>query len=159
MWVMSSSGFVNTLIVQLKPSRILSTILTLQHLVALPIVFLLPLSRPAAVLVCGLVCISLYRTVRHYALLRSRFSIKQFIWAADTLIRVKDLQLTESEAILDDQFYVHPKLIILNLKLSSGGGRTLILCSDSTDRDTLRRLRVKLLLLPQRASAPQSGLN
>lgn len=152
---MSSSGFANTLVVQLKPSRNLSAVLTLQHLVALPIVLLLQVSWSVVGLVCGLVCISLYRTVSRCALLRGRYSITQLVWGEDALIIVKDLELTESEAILDEQYYVHPNLMILNLKLLSGGRRTLILCSDSADRDTLRQLRVKLLL-SQRASAHQS---
>ena len=151
---MSSSGFANALVVQLKPSRILSAVLTLQHLVALPIVLLLQVSWPVVGLVCGLVCLSLYRTVSRYALLCGRCSIIEFVWDGGALIRVKDLELTESEAILDEQYYVHPNLMILNLKLRSGGYRTLILCSDSADRDTLRQLRVKLLL-SQRASAHQ----
>ncbi len=143
---MSSNGFATLLVLRPKSSTSFFVILAVQHLLALSVLPWLALPLPIIALLSGFICISLYRSTRCHVLHQGRKAIQQLTWEASAVIRVKDGEGREYEAILNQESFVNPRLIILNLELIPKRRCALILFPEMVDSDALRLLRVRLLM-------------
>jgi hypothetical protein len=75
---------------------------------------------------------------------------RRVVCRADGAWFLQDNEGALREARLLPSSYLHPKLVILNFALGSRAGkRNLVLCPDSLDAQTLRRLRQHLRVTAQ----------
>ena len=112
---MSFNGFATRLVILPKSSKSFTVVLTVQHLLALGVLPWLSISWLIIILLTGFICLSLYRTSRRHVLHQGRKAITQLTWESDSVIRAKDGEGCESEAILSQNLFVNPRLIILNI--------------------------------------------
>ena len=132
------------LYLQVKPSRLFAGFLILGHMTAALALMYIDLPTPAQILLGLMLATSLYRTLSLYVLMNSSRSILRLVWDASGKWRVWDGSGREHEATLTPDYFVHPKLIILGLKLQGVGRRAILLWPDSLDTEITRRLRRRL---------------
>jgi hypothetical protein len=116
---------------------------------------LLNLIVEAKIVLAGSIGLSLFYFLRIHIFQVGRRAIKEFLWQPAGLIKIKDGRDHERPVELGNGLFVHPRLVILNLCESNGYRRTLLLFSDSTDPESLRRLRLRVLL--RRGEVQDSG--
>lgn len=141
---MSSPRFAEPLYLQIKPSRLLAGFLVLGHATAAVALAYIDLPPSVRLLLGLMIAASLYRNLRVHVLLNAPRSLLRLVWEASGKWRVWDAYGREHPASLAPDFYVHPRLVILSLKLEGMGRRAVLLLPDSLDSDALRRLRVRL---------------
>ena len=123
---------------------LLAGLLVLGHATAAVALAYIDLSPALRVLFGLMLAASLYRNLRVYVLFSAPRSLLKLVWEASGKWRVWDACGREHEAILAPDYYVHPKLVILTLKLEGLGRRAVLLLPDSLDSEVFRRLRVRL---------------
>jgi hypothetical protein len=139
---MSSSGYAAPLRLELRRSRRLALYLAAAHAGALALVSLLPLGVLAGMLLAALICLSLARTFVAHILMRGERAVVALVWARDGEWRLLERGGREHVCRLRPGSFRHPFLTVLNF---TGARRcTIVLLADSLDRDTFRRLRVRL---------------
>jgi Membrane-bound toxin component of toxin-antitoxin system len=124
----------------------LAVMLIVPHVSALLVLPWLTIPYSVIILLAGIIFASLYQALMTHVLFRSEKSITALIWDMSAGLKVTDREGNVCEALIKDDLFVHPYLIILNLQLFEGGKRTLVLLPDSAEGELLRRLRVRLLL-------------
>jgi hypothetical protein len=124
----------------------LAVMLIVPHVSALIVLPWLTIPFSVIILLAGIIVTSLYQALMTHVLFRSEKSITALIWDMSGGLKVTDRERNVCEALIKDDLFVHPYLIILNLQLVEGGNRTLVLLPDSAEGELLRRLRVRLLL-------------
>ncbi len=145
---MSWNKFVTTLEIKPSPSRILAVLLVGIHLSALLVLPWLSLPLWILAVIAGLIGLSLLHSSRIHIFHKGMRAVVKLVWYPSGRITVNNDYGDEIEATLDKNQFVQPWLIILNLRLSEGGRRTLILFSDALKADKLHQLRVRLLTKP-----------
>lgn len=143
---MSSTGFATTLRVRPRSSRRLAAVLGLVHFAALTILPLMAIPRWLTVLIGVLVVLSLYRAIHIHVLLKGRRAIRELILETSGEVTLCDGGGREHTSVISAGSFVHPWVIILNLKLRGGEKRSLVLLSDSIPADVQRQLRIRLRL-------------
>lgn len=141
---MSSNKSEPPLRLEPRRSRQLALALLLVHGAAMGAVMNLTLPAWAMVGLVGGVIVSLYHAFNTHVLGRSATAICSLYWAADgqwTLVTCAGESL---EGRLLSGSYVHPRLVLLGFALARGGRRMVVLLPDSLDRQTFRRLLVRL---------------
>lgn len=143
---MSSPLSVTALALEIKPSRWLARYVCGVFAAAHLILFTLPVS---AWIVCTASVALLAAGVKTY---RTRVSL----CAPRAVVRINrhtdrtwQLQLrngAQLDATLRHDSYLHPHLIVLNFKLTTGRRHSVVLCRDAADATALRHLRVALAL-------------
>ncbi len=131
---------------QLKASWLLALILIALHVSTLIILPWLAVPFSVIILLAGVIVFSLYHALMTHVLFRGKKSVAALIWGMSGGLKVIDREGKVYEAVIKDNSFVNPHLIILNLRLIERGSRTLVLLPDSADREILRRLRVRLML-------------
>ena len=143
---MSSTSSDYSVRLQLKVSWLLALILIALHVSALIVLPWLAVPFSVIVLLAGCIVFSLYHALMTHVFFRGIKSVTTLIWDMSGDLKVIDREGKVYEAVIKDNSFVNPHLIILNLRLVEVGNRTLVLLPDSADRELLRRLRVRLLL-------------
>ena len=144
---MSSKKYATPLAVELSSSLALSSLLLFLHLGAIVVFLMLALSIVIKILVVMIVLISLYYNTRLHSLLRSDRSIVSLRWLDDNEWQLMQCDGVNYQAHLNMNSYLHPKLTVLNFNLvGSKKKRTVMIFSDAIDKDSFRRLRVRLRL-------------
>ncbi len=115
------------------------------HLAALPVLIPLPLSPWLKACLLPLLGVSLYRAHRRHVSRQSPDAIEEAVWDAQGAWRLRLASGVTLKADLYPDSFVTVALVLLNFR-SGRRRRTLILTPDALDRDTLRRLRVRLKL-------------
>lgn len=142
---MSLNGSVTTIEFKPRPSVLLSRILLAAHGLAAFVVFSTvhhKFAMPVLLLVIGY---SYYSSYRKHVLHKGSGATRRIIWQADGAWFLEDEQGVMREAQLQPSSFVHPRLVILGFRfVRSKGRRSLVLCPDSMDVDTLRRIRARL---------------
>jgi hypothetical protein len=124
----------------------LAAMIIVPHVFALIILPWLTIPFSVIIPLAGIIVASLYQAVMTHVLFRSTKSVTALIWDMSAGVKVTDREGKVREALIKKDFFVHPYLIILNLQLVEGGKRTLVLLPDSAEGESLRRLRLRLLL-------------
>jgi hypothetical protein len=128
--------------IDLRPSRLLSLALVLVHGLAMHAVWISLGGLPrflAAVAVLASLSVTLAR-----ALLCTPRSAVSLELAEDGRVSWKDRGGAWHEGTLGVSHFVHPFLVVVQLRPRPRGVKRLILLADSAPRDELRRLRVRL---------------
>jgi hypothetical protein len=120
--------------------------LIVAHSSALIVLPWLTIPFSVIILLMGIIGASLYQALMTHVLFRSANSVTALLWDMSGGLKVTDREGNVREALIKDDLFVHPYLIILNLQLVEGGNRTLVLLPDSAEGELLRRLRLRLLL-------------
>lgn len=121
-------------------SRRFALVTGMIHAVALVLLFPPDLPWWLKVLFFCAVCGSAWHSFYYHVLRRNPLLPR-------TLVMLDDYLMTdgEQEAEILGSSFVHPQLIVLNLKLHTGKRTRLVLFPDSLDKNGFRRLRVRLL--------------
>ncbi len=128
----------------------LGLFVVLSHILAIMVVAGLPLVVPLNLVLGLVVIISLVYNIKTRVLRTGDSALK-----AVALDPVEGWSLymatgVVERATLHPSSFVRPWLIVLNFSVRRFDRRSLILFSDSLDRETLRRLRVQLRISPSR---------
>jgi toxin CptA len=128
-----------------RPSRLLARFLLVAHALAAVVVLVSVPGRLAMAVLLGLVLVSFYRAYRRHVLQVGRRAARRVVCQEDGAWFLQDTQGVVREARLLPSTFLHPRLVILNFELCRcAGRRNLVLCPDSLDPQTLRRLRARL---------------
>ena len=127
-----------------KASRQLALLLAGFHLLAATALVLSVPYKPALAALLLVTLWSWYRANRLHVQRRGRHAVRRAVWQVDGQWQLDDSKGETHSATLMPTSYLHPRLVILNFKLGSGGRRNLVLMPDSLDATTLRQLRVRL---------------
>lgn len=128
-----------------RPSVLLSRLLLMAHGGAALIVFLMVHHKLLMPLLLLFITYSYYRAHRQHVLHKGSGAVRRIIWQADGAWFLEDEAGVVREAELRPSSYVHPRLVILSFDLLRiKGHRHVVLCPDSMDADTLRRVRSRL---------------
>jgi len=135
-------------------SRQLGGFLALSHcaaLAVLPFCGLPPL--PVAAMALG-VALSWLRTRRRDVLRRDPGSIAALVWEEGSRVRLTLRSGRETGATLRPFVFLQPWLVILHFRRDDGRAARLVLLPDMLDRETFRRLRVRLLIDMKHLAVP-----
>lgn len=129
-----------------RSSRQLALALLLLHGAAMVAVVNLAMPVWGLAALAGSVIVSFYYTVNTHVLGRGESSVCALLWDAEGDWTVTSCRGQQWAAKLLPGSYVHPRLMVLNFALESRGHRSVLLLPDSLDRNTFRRLLVRLRL-------------
>jgi len=132
------SKFVDDIEIEPRFSKRLASVLIILH-ISMALALLMPMSVSHLVKWVILIClmISLLQTIRKHLLF-----INCTLCGAILHYDAFWLKTQEKAELLNS--YAHPLLIILTAKTKQGKKHTLVLFSDSLDKTTFRRIRVRL---------------
>lgn len=149
---MSSARYAAPLRLELRRSRRLALYLIATHAGALALIPLLPLGALTGTLLAALIALSLAREYPARVLLRGDRAVVALVWTAEGDWRLLERGGRTRECRLRPGSFRHPLLTVLGF----GGGRrcAVVLLPDSLDRDSFRRLRVRLGLRGTGVQAP-----
>ncbi len=138
---MSLNDCATTIEFKPRPSVVLARLLFLVHGAAALVVFLFVHHKLIMPLMLLMIAFSYYRSYRKQVLHKGSGAIRRIVWQADGGWFLEDA----SGVVLESELHIHPRLVVLNFKLlRSVGRRSIVLCPDSMDCDTLRRIRSRL---------------
>jgi toxin CptA len=141
----SSTKSAPPLVLALRPSRILIALLALVHLGAVILLWLLPWPLAIRLAVISLLIANLLWVLRRLPGVRGPRNLQCAEWLGDGRWLLHGFGGESFEAELQADSFVHPVLVVLNFRLrGSRAGRSLVLFRDALERETLRRLRVRL---------------
>ena len=138
-------------LLRLAPRRSLwlAGLLLMAHAGAFVLVFLISLPVWSKILLACLINVSLFTTLRTYALLSSKRAIVSALCDSDNQWTLRTAAGHEFEVKLLPGSYVNAALVILNFSTGSRWRyRAMVLMPDMLDAVTLRQLRVRLLHPP-----------
>ncbi|MGB0955270.1 MAG: protein YgfX [Panacagrimonas sp.] len=141
---MSSSSFVSTIELRLRPSARAHRLLFWLHGIPLA---LLPVAVPSGLwMLLPVVSIgaSWWWLRRHPAFGHGPDSIRRLVWHADGNWKIRTASGTESAAALLPSSYLHDAVLILNFKQDDGRRRTRIVLGDEAEAALIQRLRARL---------------
>ena len=141
---MSHAAYASPLVLEPGVSRYLILYLVVIHTLALAVVAA-PLNLPAA-LRFGVAIMIVFSFIRQWRRTREHdpARIHRLVWEADDDWTLWCNDSTELVGQLRSDSYESIWLVILRLQLQQGGRRTLVLLPDMLDRQSFRRLRVRL---------------
>ena len=143
---MSSVKYATPLYLELRPSPVLAALFGLLHIGALIILFLLPIPLWLSLASSSLVLYSLLVVLGRVLLLKKE-AIVRLNWGSGDEWTLHRLDGQEITARLLPTSYVHPWMVVLNFKDENRRHRrSVVLMPGCLDRDTFRRLRVRLNL-------------
>ncbi len=143
---MSSTRSEPPLHIEPRSSRQLALALLLLHGAAMVAVVNLVMPIWGLAALAGSVVVSLYYTINTHVLGRGQRSVCALVWDAEGDWTVTSCGGQQWAARLMPGSYVHQRLMVLNFALESSGHRAVVLLPDSLDRNTFRRLLVRLRL-------------
>lgn len=142
---MSLNNYATTIEFRPRPSVLLARLLLAMHGSAAIVVFLFVHHRAVMPVLLLLLAYSYYRNYRKHVLHKGSGAVRRIVWQGDGGWFLEDESGVMREASLRDSSYLHPRLVILNFDLvRAKGRRNVVLCPDSMDADTLRRIRSRL---------------
>ena len=127
-------------------SRQLAVMLLIFHGSALALLPFLPISFLATWVLALLLTGSLGYYWRLELLRRGQRAVTMIEWSGDGIWTLSGPDGVERKAVLDGSSYLHPRLMVLNFRLSEGGRRHAILTRDCMEPSLFRRLSVRLNL-------------
>lgn len=133
----------------LKPdvSRVLVSLLTLIHVGACGLLFVLPWALMLKLFFAALLLGNLFFVLCKFPGLSRPENIQAIEWSGDGSWFIRTFAGKQLAAQLQPSSFVHPWLVILNFHLQEGKhSRSVVLFPDALDRETLRRLRVRLAI-------------
>ncbi len=144
---MSWTAYATPLSLDVQPSRILFSVLTLTHAGAAGALSVISLPGWAtACLAVAVLASYLWLTARHALLWHPR-SVRRLRWGDGRRWQVGSRDGQELSATLRADSFVRPWLTVLLLKPETGGlVRNVVLLPDMLDAEAFRRLRVRLRL-------------
>ncbi len=150
---MSSGAYAAPLRLELRPSRVLATLLCALHAVAMLSVLPLSLEWWWRSALLSVVFLSLVHVLRRQALLAGANAVRGLLWESEGswLLTLGDGRSCAAQLL--PGAFVHPWLVVLNFKLEDAwwGSRAVVLCADGLDGQSHRRLRVRLRLAGDRS--------
>ena len=141
---MSHAAYASPLVLEPGVSRYLLFYLIVIHALAL-VVLVAPLNLPVLVrLVLALMIVISFLWYWRRTRLRNPARIVRLVWEADDDWTLWCNDSTEHVGQLRPESYESIWLVILRLQLEQGGRRTIVILPDMLDRQSFRRLRVRL---------------
>lgn len=141
---MSSSVFDRPLRLELKPSRYLYLLILISYGGASLLLWLTPLWWVLKLLLTLLLLGDGRRQLRRHVWYRPPAAIQELIWKEDgRWVRPGAGTIQDTELTLKQSF-VHPRLVVLNFAAGRWRTNSVVILPDALDRDTFRRLRVRL---------------
>ena len=141
---MSHAAYASPLVLEPGVSRLLKIYLLVIHTMALSVV-IAPLNLPL-VLRLGIGLVIVLSFIWQWRHIRKKYPtrIHRLVWEVDDDWTLWCNDSTELVGQLRPDSYESTWLVILRLQLQPGGRRTLVLLPDMLDRQSFRRLRVRL---------------
>lgn len=145
---MSSAGSGRSLSIEPRDSRVFAIAVVALHAGAFALTLTLPVQAGMIAVLVLAVVVSCACTLAGPVYRRLPSSILALEWQRDGRWRAQRRDGDEESLQLLPDSYVHPRLVVLNFRRAgrSRRRRSVVLLPDSADRDTLRRLRVRLRL-------------
>jgi len=132
---------------RIRPSRFLGLLLLTVHAAALTVIPALVVPLWGKLLLSLAIAGSLAQNLRRHVFLRSPLSIIQMVWERSGEWSLMQRNGTVYDAQLLPSTFVHHHLMILNFRLDDSWQRpSVVLFDDAAGSDTLRQLRVRLLI-------------
>ena len=142
---MAALKFTSPLLLKLKLSRVLVGLLVFIHVGACGLLFVLPWQLMPKLFFVLLLCVNLFFVLRKLPGLTRSGNIQTLEWAGDGNWYIKTFAGKELAAQLQPSSFVHSWLVILNFRLQEQKRlHSVVLFFDALDKETLRRLRVRL---------------
>jgi hypothetical protein len=141
-----SRKYATPLRLELGRSRLLWRYLTLLHGTTLVILPFMQLPGSFALLLALVLLFSYLRYRRRYWLPDNLDTVRSLLWGSDRRMQLGLGSGQRTGATLLPHGFVLSWLVILQLRLDTGGKRHLIVLPDMLDAESFRRLRVRLLL-------------
>ena len=134
------------LYLELHPSRIFALVLLVIHLGAAGCLLIVPLPWPVHIVAVGAILFSFRYTLFRWALQRHDKSVTALLW--DDLGEWKLFFRSGEEVVrLEPDTLVSSWLVVLNFSATAAAGHySAVILPDSLDRESFRRLRVRLRL-------------
>lgn len=142
---MSLSGYAPTLLLERRPSPRLALALVLFHCGAWGILWAVPLALWIKLALAATVGLSLVRSLREHALVLGQRAVTRMIWEPSGTWLLERNGRLEPARLLRGSF-VHPRLAVLDFVLEPRRTCSVALPQDGVDRESFRRLRVRLAL-------------
>ena len=144
MLLMSHAAYASPLVLEPGVSRTLILYLVVIHTLALAVVAA-PLNIPIA-LRLGIAAVTVISFIRQWRCIREHAPVRiyRLVWELDDDWTLWCNDSTELVGQLRPESYESTWLVILRLQLQEGGRRTVVLLPDMLDRQSFRRLRVRL---------------
>ncbi len=128
-----------------RPSVLLARLLFVMHGSAALLVFMFVHHKFLMPVLLLLIAYSYYSSYRKHVLHKGSGAIRRIVWQADGSWFLEDSASVIREAELRPSSYIHPRLVILSFNFLRTKRRlNVVLCPDSMDHDTLRRIRSRL---------------
>ncbi len=132
--------------VDIRPSRTLGWFLCSIHLIALTVVVYYSLRLPICLLLILPLYLSWIRSWSNQVLLSADEAVVSVEWGSNGAWALIERQGRRTEAQLMERSFAAPWLTLLSFSCQTGVRRYVILLSDNSDTDQVRRLRVRLRL-------------
>ncbi|MFA7095047.1 MAG: protein YgfX [Gammaproteobacteria bacterium] len=142
---MSLSGYAPTLRLERRPSPRLALVLTLFHCGAWGILPTIPLALWIKFALAAVVGLSLARSLGEHALVLGSRAVTRMIWEPSGTWLLERNGRLEPARLLRGSF-MHPRLAVLDFALETRRTCSVVLPQDGVDRESFRRLRVRLTL-------------
>ena len=131
------------LVVVLKPSRILVTILLIAHAVCAVLMVMLPLAIWLKLLGIAIIVVASFYYVRRYALLITPTAVRELRMLSDGKLEIFRKEWQSAE-LVGEQF-VHPLLTIIRCRSETDRWPVaIVILNDMLDAESFRALRVRL---------------
>jgi len=142
---MSSKKYASPLQLELKPSRLLFSIVLALHTIALLMIYLLPVNSLLKLFTALLVISTFMYFVYYQAFRKSAKAIIKVIWDASDEWFLVTRSGEQMPANLVGDSFSHPRLAVLNFKIPEHFfQKRVVLLRDNVDENLFRRLRVRL---------------
>ena len=142
---MSSKKYATPLRLEIKPSRILCSLLLILHLFALAIIFILDFEFLINILVAILIAVSAYISIFQTAFRKSSSAIIKLVWDSNNEWILENNRGEQLNAELLRDSYVSSVMTVLNFKCKNHfRHKSIILLKDNINENDFRKLRVRL---------------
>ena len=141
---MSLQKFVSPLRIKLHSSRILGSFIIASHCGAL-VLSLVSAPLWAGILISAGIIYSLVNSLKRHGLLGDQTAISDLVWDDNNEWLVTTRGGEEQHAQLLLPVYLHTRIVILNFRIHNRR-RPLVILPDVLDRESFRKLRVRLQL-------------
>lgn len=140
MHAVSSRSYGERLELNIRPSRLLASLVLAMHATAAAIVVTLPL----ALLSRLVLALAVLGSLMWNGVLYWRRTPRRLLWSAEQGWRITDYRNVTREATLLPGAYLGQWFIVAHFRLPGGKRRAVVLARDSCSAEGLRRLRVLL---------------
>ena len=144
---MSSNTYAAPLALEISPSVPLALALACAHGGVLVVSAMLPLPKGIIAILTVLIVAHAVYTIRRHALLSDAKSVVRLLWDVENDWTLTRRNGTAFSAKLLPGSYLHPRLTVLNFKVSPWHRTSVVILPQRVDAEAFRKLRVRMMLV------------